>query len=129
MNKTPKQEKEEKCRYCKTRTAQIHGLCKECCPCCETPNKKEENNTDSRSILFDFWEAYQNKDADKRDEAIEKAVNEIDNLLQSQKDNLTERTKRMENTREMEEMEGIKFTRGWNKAVKSFLSLIQEQWI
>jgi len=44
-----------------------------------------KNNTDSRSILFDFWKAYQNKDADKRDRAIEKAVSEIDELLTQQK--------------------------------------------
>ena len=38
----PQKPTEEKCRYCKKQTAQIHGLCEECCPCCEKPQKIEE---------------------------------------------------------------------------------------
>lgn len=40
------------CHYCKTRPAQVHGICKECCPCCEDDlqNKIDDLETENKIL-------------------------------------------------------------------------------
>ena len=39
----------EKCRFCKIETAQVHGLCKKCCLCCQ--DLQESNKSKLLEII------------------------------------------------------------------------------
>lgn len=48
----------ETCRYCKKRPAQIHGICKECCPCCDPLD--EYTQSEIEKMKMKSWkEGYQ----------------------------------------------------------------------
>ena len=51
-------EHNQKCRYCKKESAQIHGLCKKCCPCCQNEDYDPENIKKAAEMLKEnrTWE-------------------------------------------------------------------------
>jgi len=45
-----------KCRYCGKKRAQIHGLCKECCPCCNEESSPVQDEQKVNNPAQPEWE-------------------------------------------------------------------------